>query len=60
MECGESSPLFFLEMESGEDSPHSTRFAISVTVNNPAHPIWKFTCLTGRVAGTPEAGRRAT
>jgi hypothetical protein len=31
MECGESSPLFFLETESGEDSPHSIRFAISVT-----------------------------
>jgi hypothetical protein len=25
MKCGESSPLFFLETESGEDSPHSIR-----------------------------------
>jgi hypothetical protein len=31
MECGESSPLCFLETESGEDSSHSIRFAISVT-----------------------------
>ncbi len=34
MERLESSPLFFLEMESGEDSPHSIRFAISVTISN--------------------------
>jgi len=31
MECGESSPLCFLETKSGEDSPHSIRSAISVT-----------------------------
>jgi hypothetical protein len=31
MECGESSPLFFLETESGEDSRRSIRFAIWVT-----------------------------
>jgi len=31
MERLESSPLSFLEMESGEDSRRSIRFAISVT-----------------------------
>src|SRR5262245_34413493 len=41
MECGESSPLCFRIKQSGDDSPHSIRFAISVTaiVSNPVHPI---------------------
>src|SRR5262245_6634800 len=41
MECGESSPLCFIRKKSGDDSPHSIRFAISVTaiVSNPVHPI---------------------
>jgi len=41
MECGESSPLCFIRKKSGEDSPHSIRFAISATaiVSNPVHPI---------------------
>jgi hypothetical protein len=31
VECGDSSPLLvsFLQTKSGEESPHSTRFAIS-------------------------------
>ena len=39
MECGESSPLFFLEKESGEDSPHSIGFAISVTAMQLSAPL---------------------
>jgi hypothetical protein len=31
MECGESPPPFVSRKKSGEDSPHSIRFAISVT-----------------------------
>jgi hypothetical protein len=31
MECGESSPLYFIETQSGESSPHSILSVISVT-----------------------------
>src|SRR5262245_35948453 len=67
MECGESSPLCFLEKQSGEDSPHSIRSAISVTAfavfdttvcnyahrHSPAIPyIHLVTALSARSGGT--------
>jgi len=35
MECGEPSPLFFIETQSGEGSPHSIRSAIPVMAIQP-------------------------